>query len=64
MAKTEAEFSEMIKGVELSKEAIIVLREDCGLPADKLPSWTSHPVLRRRLQMRAWAKLNTKHVSK
>jgi len=54
----EAEFAEMVSGVDLSDREKDVLREDVGLPpkgeVEKVP------VLRKRLQMMAWAKLPIK----
>jgi hypothetical protein len=54
--KSEDQFKEMIAGVKLSDQEEDILREDVGLsPKGKTEKV---PVLRKRLQMRAWAKLN------
>ena len=54
---TEEEFQEMIVGVDLNKKEINVLREDCNLSVDDAPT-EINPTLRKRIQCRAWAKLN------
>ena len=54
--KTEAEFEKMIEDVDLTEKEKNVLREDVGLPVRG--ETETIPVLRKRLQLRAWSKVN------